>query len=102
MVEDALLEQIGKLIEPIRSQLYEQGANIGRLVQGQKRLEADVKVVDRKVENVDLKVALIHDQNKKDHSEMMDMLVDLGEISWKSLIKRIERIEKHLDLPHSV
>src|SRR5947209_7989483 len=38
---DQLLEKIGNLIDPIRQQLYEQGANIVRLVRGQKRLEQE-------------------------------------------------------------
>ena len=36
---DQVLEKFGKLLEPLRTQLYEQGANIIRLVQGQERLE---------------------------------------------------------------
>ena len=48
MNTDQLLEKIEKLIEPIRTQLYEQGANIVRVVQGQRRLEqgqAQIKAV---------------------------------------------------------
>ncbi len=45
--EDRLLEKIGKLIEPIRAQLYEQGANIIRLVQGQKRTEKRLDKLDQ-------------------------------------------------------
>ena len=48
MNTDQLLEKIEKLIEPIRTQLYEQGANIVRVVQGQRRLEqgqAQIKTV---------------------------------------------------------
>jgi chromosome segregation ATPase len=40
MNTNELLEKIGNLLHPIRQQLYEQGANIVRLVQGQKRLES--------------------------------------------------------------
>jgi hypothetical protein len=40
---DQLLEKIGKLIDPLRAQLYEQGANIIRVVQSQKRLETEQK-----------------------------------------------------------
>ena len=39
MNTDQLLEKVEKLIEPMRTQLYEQGANIVRVVQGQRRLE---------------------------------------------------------------
>ncbi len=48
MNTDQLLKKIEKLIEPIRTQLYEQGANIVRVVQGQRRLEqgqAQIKTV---------------------------------------------------------
>jgi hypothetical protein len=51
---------------------------------------------------LDLKVEAIHDYQKKAHNEIMGHLVDMTEISGrdhKALEKRVERIEKHLDLP---
>jgi hypothetical protein len=51
---------------------------------------------------LDLKVEAIHDYQKKAHNEIMEHLVETTEISdrdHKALVKRVERIEKHLDLP---
>jgi hypothetical protein len=51
---------------------------------------------------LDLKVEAIHDFQKKGHNEIMGHLIDTTEISGrdqKVLEKRVERIEKHLDLP---
>ena len=97
---DQLLEKIGKLIEPLRAQLYEQGAAI-------QTLKTDVKNVDRKLETLDGKVAAVHEFNKKAHAETMKILLDTGEINYhelkkevNALKKRVEELETHERVSH--
>ena len=54
------------------------------------------------VERVDMKIEAVHEYQKKAHAEIMEKLVESNELNGqevKKLEKRVERIEKHLDLP---
>ena|SRR6266571_6285010 len=108
MAEDALLEKIGKLIEPLRTQLYEQGANIVRLVQGQKRLEkrsdnlaqgqAQIKTVLETLEagQKDIQEKLATTPDKAD---ILDLKAEVVK-KIKDHDARIDELEKEVGLPH--
>lgn len=100
---DQLLEKFGKLIEPLRAQLYEQGANIVRVVKGQERIEKeqqeqgkDIKEVKADVKNLELKVAVIQTQNNKDHSEIMDMLAVSNDVNYQVLKEEVKKLEDRI------
>ena len=69
------VEQIAKLLKPIKEQLTDQG---------------------KKLDTLDLEVEAIHAQNKKDHAEIMDKLETSNEISGKQLKDHETRIS-HLE-----
>jgi hypothetical protein len=51
---------------------------------------------------LDLKVEAIHAYQQQAHTEIMGHLIDTTEMSdrdHEALVKRVERIEKHVDLP---
>ena len=88
MNTDQLLEKIEKLIEPIRTQLYEQGANIVRFVQGQRRLEqrqAQIKTVLETLE-----------AGQKDIRETMATKADIQDLKAK-VVRKIKQHDKRVD-----
>jgi chromosome segregation ATPase len=77
-------------------------ADITALRAGQHTLEAGQKALESGLHTLDLKVEAIHTYQKKAHDEIMGHVIDINEIGdrdHKVLEKRVERIEKHLDLP---
>ena len=108
MAEDALLEKIGKLIEPLRTQLYEQGANIVRLVQGQTRLEkrsdnlaqgqAQIKTALEAIKagQEDIQEKL---DTKADKADILDVKAEVVK-KIKDHETRIDDLEKEVGLPH--
>jgi hypothetical protein len=51
---------------------------------------------------LDLKVEAVHAYQQQAHTEIMGHVIDTSDLSehdHKALVKRVERIEKHLDLP---
>jgi len=88
MNTDQLLKKIEKLIEPIRTQLYEQGANIVRFVQGQRRLEqrqAQIKTVLETLE-----------AGQKDIRETMATKADIQDLKAK-VVRKIKQHDKRVD-----
>jgi hypothetical protein len=89
-------------LEPFHKKLagLEQGQQglkqvVERVETGQGQLREDIK-------NVDLKVDVVLDYQKKAHTEIMERLFESNEANGQEqqrLEKRIERIEKHLGLP---
>lgn len=63
------LEQIAKLLEPLKK--------------GQETLE--------------LKVETVHAFNKKAHTQMMDILVESGEINYQELKKELQSLKKRIE-----
>jgi hypothetical protein len=65
-------------------------------------IELKVGDIELKINAVELKVEAIHDYQKKAHTEIMNHIIESNEINGqadKELEKRIERIEKYLKLP---
>jgi hypothetical protein len=83
-----IVESLREAITAIKTNQQDEGKLLTALEAGQIAL--------------DLKVEAIHDYQKKAHNEIMGHLVDTTEMSdrdHKALEKRVQRIEKHLDLP---
>lgn len=91
------VEQIGKLIEPLRAQLYEQGANIVRVVRSQKRLETEQQEQREEIKTVELKVAAVHELTKQAHEETMKELLNIGEINYHALKQELETLKKRVE-----
>jgi hypothetical protein len=89
-------------VATIKDTQQKQGERLDTLESGQKALQADVKELHRKVDNVEVKAEAIHEYQVKAHGEIMGIVTDISEINGQEqtlLEKRIERIEKHLELP---
>ncbi len=67
------LEQIAKLLEPLKK--------------GQETLE--------------LKVETVHEFNKKAHTQIMDVLVESGEINYQELKKELKDLKKRIEQPET-
>jgi seryl-tRNA synthetase len=86
------LEQIAKLITASEKRLTEKMAT-----------KEDIRSLDRKVDTVDLKVAAVHEFNKKAHTQIMDILIESGEINYMELKKELKELKKRveqLESPH--
>src|SRR2546425_134346 len=110
------LEQMRKIIreenEPIRTQLYEQGANIVRLVQGQKRLEQDqahtntaLEAVKAGIDDVQENMATKQDVKRLEggQEEIKVKLQDTDAKYYKKVREhgqRIDELERHEGLPN--
>ena len=60
-------------------------------------IHASEKRVTEKVETVDQKVELLREDNRKDHTQIVEMLVESNDINGKEikeLEKRIDKIEE--------
>ncbi len=88
MNTDQLLEKIEKLIEPIRTQLYEQGANIVRVVQGQRRLEQGQAQIKTVLETLEA--------GQKDIRETMATKADIQDLKAK-VVRKIKQHDKRVD-----
>ena len=78
------LEQIAKLIEGSEKRLTS-------------KIETAEKRLTSKIETVDQKVELLREDNKKDHAQIVEMLVESNEINGKEikeLEKRIDKLEE--------
>lgn len=94
---DQLLENIGKLIEPLRAQLYEQGANLGRVVKSQQRVEKTQQEQAAAIQTLDEKVVVLHEFTKQAHAETMKELLHIGEINYHALKKELEALKKRIE-----
>ena len=88
MNTDQLLKKIEKLIEPIRTQLYEQGANIVRVVQGQRRLEQGQAQIKTVLETLEA--------GQKDIRETMATKADIQDLKAK-VVRKIKQHDKRVD-----
>jgi hypothetical protein len=87
--------KILKMLKDLRDDVTGIKTDVAVLRGGQKTLEAGQQALD-------LKVEAIHAYQKQAHDEIMGHVIDINEIGERdkqALEKRVERIEKHLDLP---
>jgi hypothetical protein len=63
----------------------------------QDELEAVEKRVTSKIETVDLKVKASRAFNKQAHTEMMETLLDIGDINYQELQKDLKDLKKRVE-----
>jgi hypothetical protein len=89
------IKKILKMLEALREDVTAVKTDVAVLRGGQKALESGQEALH-------LKAEAIHAHQKQAHNEIMGHLIDTNEFfgrDHKALEKRVERIEKHLDLP---
>ena len=97
------------ILHQILSKLDEQGSDIKALREEVATVKGDMTLLKRGQETLTLQVELINanqqraeKQSERDHEEIVERLVTIADITGKehrALEKRVDRIEKHLDLP---
>ncbi len=60
-------------------------------------IHASEKRLTEKIETVDLKVETVHAFNKKAHTQIMDVLVESGEINYQELKKELKELKKRIE-----
>src|SRR4051812_16475799 len=96
------VEQQGKQLTTLQNTVETQGSAIVALQEGQKTLQEGQETLELKVETVNASLIRLRDESDRDHKEIMEHLLNNAEISeqdHKAIEKRVERIEKHLNLP---
>ena len=83
-------DKILKALEAIQTDVKD-------LKHGQASLEAGQKEIREDVKTVDLKVETIHEFNKKAHTQIMDVLVESGEINYQELKKELQELKKRIE-----
>jgi chromosome segregation ATPase len=104
-----MLEDLQSDIKGLRGEAAGIKTDVAALRDGQKSLEAGQnalqdgqKALEAGQQALELKVEAIHAYQKQAHDEIMGHVIDIAEVGGhdhKALVKRVERIEKHLDLP---
>src|SRR4051794_6985130 len=79
------VEHQGNQLTSLQLTVEKQGEAVKELQEGQKTLE--------------LKVEVFHTEQKQANQELIGIFHTIEEINTKVLEKRVDRIEKHLDLP---
>src|SRR5690349_702673 len=90
------------ILHKILSKLDEQGSDIKALKEEITIVKGDVTSLKLQVEVNNANQQRTEQQNQKDHEEIIERLVTVADITGKehrALEKRIDRIEKHLNLP---
>jgi hypothetical protein len=93
MIDD--IKKVLKMLEALQDAVTAVKTDVAVLRGGQKTLESGQQALD-------LKVEAVHAYQQQAHTEIMGHLIDTTDMSdrdHKALMKRVERIEKHLDLP---
>src|SRR3954452_21922926 len=62
-------------------------------------LQADVKGLNGRMDTLDLKVEVFHGEQTKANEEIIRIFHSIEEANQKEIEKRLERIERHLNLP---
>ena len=95
----ATVEQQGKQLTALqgtvgglRNTVENQGKAIADLQDGQKTLQAGQQTLG-------LKVKTFHAEQKQANDELIRIFHNIEEINHKEIEKRVERIERHLNLP---
>jgi chromosome segregation ATPase len=108
-----LLNQFRQIVreenEPLKERLDRQDKKLDEQGKDIKSLKTDVSALKDGQETLELKGEVINanqqraeEQSQKDHAEIMERLVGMVEIEGKEhklLERRVERIEKHSNLP---
>ena len=75
----------------------------------QQEQRTDTKIIKEDIKTFELKIALIHDQNNKDHMKIIDIIVESNEINYhalkqeqKKLEERITTLEEHTGLSNPI
>ena len=76
----------------LQSTVENQSKAIAALQEGQKALQAGQQTLE-------LKVEAFHAEQKQANVEIIRIFHNIEEINHKEIEKRVERIEKHLNLP---
>lgn len=106
------LEQIGKLLEPIKTQqqslrtdmqagFQEINKKIETLDMTVEAVKAEQQRQGKQLETLDMKIETVHAYQQKAHTEIMNILVDSHEANGqeqKKLETRVERIEHHIGI----
>jgi tetrahydromethanopterin S-methyltransferase subunit G len=73
------------------------------LQEGQKALQATVeqqgKALNGRMDTIELKVEAFHAEQKQANEQTTRIFHNIGEINQKEIEKRVDLIEKHLNLP---
>jgi hypothetical protein len=89
------IEKILQMLKSLREDVTAIKTDVAILRGGQKALESGQEALH-------LKVEAVHTYQQQAHTEIMGHLIETTEMSDRdhnALVKRVERIEKHLDLP---
>jgi predicted RNase H-like nuclease (RuvC/YqgF family) len=104
MPQDDVLKKIDEQLGAIRQQLYEQGADVGRLVAGQKGLEKGQQELDTTVGQLKTAIEVVK-AGQDDIRTDMGSLATKDDIHWLATKldqhrKRIENLEEKTDTPN--
>src|SRR3712207_2441221 len=88
----ATVERQGKQLTVLQDTVENQSKAIAALQEGQKALQAGQQTLE-------LKVEAFHAEQKQANDELIRIFHSIEEINHKEIEKRVERIERHLDLP---
>ena len=91
----ATVEQQGKQLTTLQHTVENQSKSIAALQDGQKALQAEQQTLE-------LKVEAFHTEQRRANDEILGHLITSNEVNGKAhkeLEKRVDRIEKHLNLP---
>jgi hypothetical protein len=87
-------------LKAINKRLEKVDTRLDGLETGQKNLEKglkeDIKRVEGKVDTLDLKATLIQTQNKKDHTQIIDMLTESNEINHQVFHHKLKKLEERV------
>jgi hypothetical protein len=89
------VKKILQMLDALREDVSAIKSDVAILRGGHKALESGQEALN-------LKVEAVHTYQQQAHTEIMGHLIETTEMSdhdQKALVKRVERIEKHLDLP---
>ena len=90
------------LFNQVLSKLDEQGKALVRLEAAQQKQGKKLKIRTLQVEVINANQQRAEKQSQRDHEEIIERLVTVADITGKeqkALEKRVDRIEKHLNLP---
>jgi uncharacterized phage infection (PIP) family protein YhgE len=88
----ATVERQGKQLTALQDTVENQSKAIAVLQEGQKALQAGQQTLE-------LKVEAFHAEQKQANDELIRIFHNIEEINHKEIEKRVERIERHLNLP---
>src|SRR4051794_22007689 len=95
------LQQQGELLK-LENRVKDIAISNTRLEKGQQEQGKSLEDLTLKVEVINTNQQRAEHQNQRDHAEIMEHLVTIADISGrehKALKKRVDQVEKHLNLP---